>query len=174
MQMVGNSRPASGGEHHLSHFWEMEVINGPLDALHGEKVGVGLLLCSEEYHRISDLLKRGAVKPSSADGLLGEDLERGFPDPEIRELIMKENTPDPLEGIYGSDILAKKDDICGIIDSIPAVDKLSDLLRSFGGKLTMEDIGLDPALKSDSLRYSPYVRSRLTVMRLRKLIGFAR
>ena len=38
MQMVGNSRPASCAEHHLSHLWEMEVINGPLDALHGEKV----------------------------------------------------------------------------------------------------------------------------------------
>ena len=37
MQMVGNSRPASCAEHHLSHLWEMEVVNGPLDALHGEK-----------------------------------------------------------------------------------------------------------------------------------------
>jgi len=174
MQMVGNSRPASGGEHHLSHFWEMEVFNGPLDALHGEKVGVGLLLCSEEYHRISDLLKRGAVSPSSVDGLLEEDLRRGFPDTEMRELLIKENTPDPLEGVHGSDILANKDAICSVIDSIPTVDELSDLLRSFGGKLTMGDIGLDPALKNDSLRFSPYIRSRLTMMRLRKLIGFAR
>ena len=23
MQMVGNSRPASGAEHHMSHLWEM-------------------------------------------------------------------------------------------------------------------------------------------------------
>ena len=44
MQMVGNSRPASCAEHHLSHLWEMEVVNGPLDALHGEKVSVGTLL----------------------------------------------------------------------------------------------------------------------------------
>ena len=41
MQMVGNSRPASCAEHHLSHLWEMEVINEKLDALHGEKVSVG-------------------------------------------------------------------------------------------------------------------------------------
>ncbi len=27
MQMTGNSRPASCAEHHVSHLWEMEVIN---------------------------------------------------------------------------------------------------------------------------------------------------
>ena len=43
MQLMGNSRPASGCEHHISHLIEM----GPAafafssDALHGEKVGVG-------------------------------------------------------------------------------------------------------------------------------------
>ena len=52
MQMAGNSRPASGAEHHMSHFWEMEVINGPLDALHGEKVSVGTMLVLEEYKKM--------------------------------------------------------------------------------------------------------------------------
>ena len=27
MQMTGHSRPASGAEHHMAHFWEMAVIN---------------------------------------------------------------------------------------------------------------------------------------------------
>ena len=36
MQMAGNSRPASSAEHHLSHLWEMEVINPHTEALHGE------------------------------------------------------------------------------------------------------------------------------------------
>ena len=35
MQMVGNSRPASGAEHHLSHLWEMEAVNPHTDAYHG-------------------------------------------------------------------------------------------------------------------------------------------
>ena len=38
MQMVGNSRPASGSEHHFSHFWEMEIINPPLPYYHGERL----------------------------------------------------------------------------------------------------------------------------------------
>lgn len=174
MQMVGNSRPASGGEHHISHFWEMEVCNGPLDALHGEKVGVGTVLCSEEYHRISEYLKRGEVRVTSAEGLLDRDLEEGVRNAAMRESLRKENTPDPLDGIRGSDVLARKDEICGFIDKIPTAGRLAELLRSYGGKLSMEDIGLDPALKAATLRFSPYVRARLTMMRLRKLIGFER
>lgn len=42
IQMVGNSRPASGTEHYMSHLWEMEAVNPHLDFYHGEKVGTGL------------------------------------------------------------------------------------------------------------------------------------
>ncbi|MCL2461092.1 MAG: sn-glycerol-1-phosphate dehydrogenase [Defluviitaleaceae bacterium] len=45
MSYAGSSRPASGAEHHLSHFWEMKFIaeNRP-DPLHGLKVGVATLV----------------------------------------------------------------------------------------------------------------------------------
>jgi len=62
--------------------------------------------------------------------------------------------------------------ICNILDKLPSAEDLSELLRSVGGKTNMEEIGLDPALKATTLRYSPYVRARLTMMRLRKLLGF--
>ena len=50
MQLCGNSRPASGAEHHLSHFWEMSLVNQPCGALHGESVGCGTLLVARHYH----------------------------------------------------------------------------------------------------------------------------
>jgi len=45
MQDQGDSRPASGAEHHISHCWEMRGlrVNG-VDVLHGEKVAAGTLL----------------------------------------------------------------------------------------------------------------------------------
>ncbi len=45
MQDQGDSRPASGAEHHISHCLEMRglTVNGA-DALHGEKVAAGTLL----------------------------------------------------------------------------------------------------------------------------------
>lgn len=51
MQMIGNSRPASGAEHHMSHLWEMAAISEPIDYYHGEKVGVGLCLATEVYKK---------------------------------------------------------------------------------------------------------------------------
>jgi glycerol-1-phosphate dehydrogenase [NAD(P)+] len=39
MSYVGNSRPASGSEHHLAHYWEMMFLQaGQEEPLHGTKV----------------------------------------------------------------------------------------------------------------------------------------
>ncbi|MBR2372729.1 MAG: iron-containing alcohol dehydrogenase [Lentisphaeria bacterium] len=47
MQMMLDSRPASGSEHLFSHVWEMEGLQKDgLDVSHGFKVGVGLLATS--------------------------------------------------------------------------------------------------------------------------------
>ena len=41
-------------EHHMSHLWEMEVLNDYIDFYHGEKVGVGLVLSSKIYHKAAE------------------------------------------------------------------------------------------------------------------------
>ncbi|MCA1011438.1 sn-glycerol-1-phosphate dehydrogenase [Halobacillus halophilus] len=50
MNLINSSRPASGGEHHLSHFWEMRFLelNEP-QLLHGAKVGVACTIISCLY-----------------------------------------------------------------------------------------------------------------------------
>ena len=55
MQFSGNSRPASGAEHHISHFIEMTISAEKCSALHGEKVGVGLVLVSRLYHNFASI-----------------------------------------------------------------------------------------------------------------------
>jgi glycerol-1-phosphate dehydrogenase [NAD(P)+] len=54
MAMCGNSRPASGSEHHQSHFLEMDFARRglPIPA-HGVKVGLGTMLSLELYHHLS-------------------------------------------------------------------------------------------------------------------------
>lgn len=50
MLMFGQSHPASGGEHHLSHYWEMEFLQKKRrQVLHGAKVGVSTILLSSLY-----------------------------------------------------------------------------------------------------------------------------
>ncbi|WP_244163375.1 sn-glycerol-1-phosphate dehydrogenase [Paenibacillus pectinilyticus] len=48
MLLVGHSRPASGAERHLSHYWEMVLLQQRRRALlHGAKVGVATVLMAE-------------------------------------------------------------------------------------------------------------------------------
>lgn len=50
MSYVNNSRPASGSEHHLSHYWEMMFLfQGKEALLHGTKVGLTSILAAKIY-----------------------------------------------------------------------------------------------------------------------------
>jgi glycerol-1-phosphate dehydrogenase [NAD(P)+] len=53
MLLFGQSHPASGAEHHLSHYWEMAFLReGRRAVLHGAKVGVACAEISHLYHRL--------------------------------------------------------------------------------------------------------------------------
>lgn len=55
MGLIGVSRPASGSEHQLSHFWEMTAIaEGRYPDLHGIKVGIGTPIIAEMYELLAD------------------------------------------------------------------------------------------------------------------------
>ena len=55
MSYIGNSRPASGSEHHLGHFWEMHFLqHGEHGAYHGIKVGVGAAMCLKMYEWLAE------------------------------------------------------------------------------------------------------------------------
>ncbi|CAH1215329.1 sn-glycerol-1-phosphate dehydrogenase [Paenibacillus sp. JJ-223] len=53
MLIIDHSRPASGGEHHVSHRWEMELMElGRKPILHGAKVGVACALLTGKYKEL--------------------------------------------------------------------------------------------------------------------------
>ena len=53
MAICGNSRPASGSEHHQSHFLEMDFVRrGEKIPMHGLKVAIGTLVSLEIYNYI--------------------------------------------------------------------------------------------------------------------------
>jgi glycerol-1-phosphate dehydrogenase [NAD(P)+] len=55
MAICGNSRPASGSEHHQSHFLEMDFVRrGEKIPMHGLKVAIGTLVSIELYRYIMD------------------------------------------------------------------------------------------------------------------------
>jgi glycerol-1-phosphate dehydrogenase [NAD(P)+] len=73
MGLVGNSRPASGAEHHLAHFWEMDALaRGAEHPLHGNSVGVGTVVISSVYELMASEIPLDIQfpKPGYVSGLL--------------------------------------------------------------------------------------------------------
>ena len=67
MSLAGSSAPASGGEHLVSHFWDMrEPLTGREPELHGLQVGLGIIFSTACYARLSQLeqadLNQGAAE----------------------------------------------------------------------------------------------------------------
>lgn len=172
MQIIGNSRPASGAEHHMSHLWEMEVINKHLDAYHGEKVSVGLILVMEEYKKIKKSIENGRCRVKKYYGLEEDILKEVFKSREMYDSIMKENTPDPLLNVNKVILQNRLESIAEILEKLPTLDFVKNTLKRAKAVTTLEEIGLSNDIKQNSIRVSPYVRSRLTLMRISKMLEY--
>lgn len=165
MQLLGNSRCASGAEHHISHLIEMqpEDLDVKSNALHGEKVGVGTLLACREYHRLKD----GNITWKDYPEIDDEYIINMF-GKKLSESIIKENATNCASGITAETIQSNWDKICNIINTIPTCDELIKKYEILGVKSTLNDIEVAEEKINTILEYSPLVRNRLTLMRLRR------
>ena len=172
MQMVGGSWPVSGAEHHMTHFWEMEVVNPKLDSLHGDRVGVGLVLVVRYYKKLQRAIRKGQVriKSSSARGLEMEMLEKTFGDKELVDSIIMENTPNPLDEVDLEKLEELLPQIEDLLDDLPDEDVIIRKLQEGGCRTQLSQIGLSDDLEQISLECCPYVKNRLTLLRLSKLL----
>ncbi len=178
MQLCGNSRPASGAEHHLSHFWEMDLINQPCGALHGESVGCGALMVSRRYHAVTsdrdrfiDTLTRC---PDLARLFDRSRLEPVFGD--ITDGILDENLTnrDPMTSSLNFDISPERAERASdLTSSLISPERLEDYLKAAGAPTTTTELSLPEflpkfgrSLEDVSLSYAPYVRRRITLLKL--------
>ena len=167
MQMTGNSRPASGAEHHISHLIEMGVVSKNNTALHGEKVGVATVLVLKRYHQATkNCLTRSEIVDYdyNYNGIIKEKFSS------LSGEIIKENNPEPLKEISVSILLEKWDDICAFAkEFLPSENFVKNILDKLDASSTLSDIGLSDDLVNELYTLSPFVRNRLTFMRLLKL-----
>lgn len=166
MQLLGNSRCASGAEHHISHIIEMQPdgLDVCSDALHGEKVGVGTLIASKVYHDVvnSNIEWNDYIEIDFAD------VKNMFGD-RLIESIETENKVDSIKTITAKLLNDNFDKIKDVINGIPTYDELLAIYNMLGVKSTLEDIEVDDSKLPLIIKYSPYVRNRLTLMRLLRL-----
>ncbi len=170
MQLFGNSRPASGAEHHISHLLEIdpEGLSLGCRASHGEKVGVGTLLASQEYHRLAEI---GDIAPFVIPyEAMDREKLRAFVGERLWPSVMAENEKDCLAAVTPEDICRAWPAIRQIIADIPRPEAIYKKLEALGAKRSLTDLAVPEELRLLLLDACPIARNRLTLMRLRRMI----
>lgn len=178
MQLCGNSRPASGAEHHLSHFWEMNLVNKPCGALHGESVGCGTLLVARHYHAAaSDRARFTELLTCRPD--LARLFDRSYLAPvfgDITDGILDENLKnrDPLTSSLNFEISRERAELAAdLTSSLISPERLEIYLKAAGAPTSTDELSLPEYLPKYgcplaelSLKFAPYVRRRITLLKL--------
>lgn len=175
MLMVGNSRPASGCEHHLSHFWEMKYIQeGRKQLLHGQKVGVATVIMAEYYNKLK-LLDKDQVKNllSCKKPVSNEDRIKQIKESfgSIAEEVIRENFSENISNQDEEEITEKWNHIRQILEKVPESAQVKSFLQAVNAPSTPEELGITPDLAEEGIRNCMYVRNRYTVLRVADTLG---
>ncbi len=177
----GNSRPASGGEHHLAHYWEMEAaLTGRVSHLHGIKVGIATMIVSDYYHRIFNLTLK-EVEECISDN-------RNESEKEYRTRINTVFGPlaamilSDLNGYYYDPAQRQKRQIKIqnnwwllqklVKENLLAPDQIKGILIQAGAPCVPQAIGINAADLELALQNAKEVRKRYTVFRLAEDLGW--
>jgi glycerol-1-phosphate dehydrogenase [NAD(P)+] len=176
----GSSRPASGAEHHLSHFWEMKLLQeGRPAILHGAKVGVATALVAGMYARLRSLSRQEAADLLEASVLPPRDEEvaairAAYGDLSDDIVAEHANFLKLDEAAYDAikrKVLDNWELIQAIAAQVPPPEQIVQWLAEVGGPTTAADLGLSSAEQDAALRYGHYLRDRFTMRKLARVLG---
>ncbi|MBE6952087.1 MAG: sn-glycerol-1-phosphate dehydrogenase [Ruminococcaceae bacterium] len=161
MLLSGCTRPASGAEHHIAHFWEMQyALMGRPQVFHGKKVGIAAGLVADVYNKLAtyDFVHelRRDIDWDALAPIYGSLLD------ECRT----ENTPNPVDQIVPGSVEANWETLRAALARVPSGDEIRDLIRKTGGAATCAEADIPLHLEEQGLRYGRYARFRMTMMRV--------
>ncbi len=161
MLLSGCTRPASGAEHHIAHFWEMQyALMGRPQVFHGKKVGIAAGLVADVYNRLAKLDHVHELRREIDWDRLSE-----IYGPLLSEC-RKENTPNPVDAIPVGAVEANWETLRAALARVPSGDEIRSLIRRTGGAATCAEADIPLHLEEQGLRYGRYARFRMTMMRL--------
>lgn len=175
----GETRPASGTEHHISHFWEMKLLLEHRPAvLHGAKVGIGTIFAAGRYEIVRSLRREEIAQRLASAGLPDPDAERA----RIRRVYgpladAVIETQRPFLEMSASDLEALKrmavdkwDRVREIAAAVPPAREIARLLERVGGPTSPQQLGLSEAEAQAALDHSHDLRARFTVGKFGRLM----
>lgn len=162
MGFTGNSRPASGAEHVVSHYWDiMQLARGIQPHFHGEQVGVATLLCAKIYHDYADA-ENIKVGPEATDW---DAVYAAYPG--MRADIEEANSPSVMDQTSPEIIEREWARIRGYVRKyVPPHGELLSRMKRAGCRTDISEIAVSPDFRDTALKYHSYMRRRMTLMRL--------
>jgi glycerol-1-phosphate dehydrogenase [NAD(P)+] len=180
MSVAGSSSPASGGEHLISHFIDMEAYAfGKPHDFHGCQVGVGTLTTALLYEKLQ------ALDPSTIDiderihALpVWDDYQEGLRERfgELFDAVVKHAkpgypTPDELRGRL-TQLVEQWDTVMEEVRSTLRSEKsLEDELRRAEAPVRFSDLGVDKDRAWRAITHSKDIRNRYTILHLAWELG---
>jgi len=176
MALYGDSRPASGTEHHLAHFWEMRLLQqGKTPALHGIKVGLGTVIGLVMWRELVSGLPRLACLASETLEVRNDvgnvTNSKNNYEQNIRRLYSRSaeailQTQNP--NLTTEHIMKQWQQIVDIAKSLPSPEEVATMLSLSGERICPSEIDLDADTLKDSIIYA---RDRKKTYTLLQLLG---
>lgn len=166
MSYTQNSRPASGAEHIIAHVIECkELIDGIIPNYHGDDVGVCTLETLKYYNALTE---KAEIETRYED--VDWDAIYNFYGP-MAEDVRKLNEPENIIDLVDPAKLKENwSRIIDIIRSVPSYEECKTAMEKAGCKITVADIGKDEDFFRACMYYSPFMRRRMTLLRMKHMI----
>lgn len=174
MSLYGNSRPASGCEHHMSHYWEMIFEqNGKRPAPHGAQVGVGtvLILKLVEKLRKTDVdFAAARVAAEAYDRAVWESAVHkayGFAAQGVIAMEAQAQKNEPTARLRRIDAIENHwEEILTLLTGLPSSEEIIEILRLLDSPCLPSEIEVDNDLLKRTFLYAKEVRARYTILQM--------
>jgi len=161
MSYVGNSRPASGSEHHLSHFFE---ITGILDDKPYFSHGIDVVYSAVVTAAIRERVIASEPQPFVFDRENWEANIRRIYSTSADEVIRLQDKM----GWYGEEdfenVRAKWDEIVKLLSEAPTEAQMLDMVRRIGLNYSDFEALYGPEKLRDGILYAKDLKDRYTVL----------
>ena len=165
MSFMKNSRPASGSEHIIAHLIEcLQLKDGITPNYHGEDVGV----CTLEMLKFYNELAARTEIEAQPDNPCWDKIYSVYGD--MAQEVKRLNTPNPADKIEPQLLERKWRKICAAVKAVPSYNEARAAMQKAGCKITVQDIGKSRELFETCVEYSPYMRNRITLLRIKNMI----
>lgn len=179
MLLQGNSRPASGAEHILSHYLEMKLAREDRPPVfHGSKVGLATILIAQYYENLrqidhQEMRKRlqSARLPNPENEVLRIRSIYGTISDSIIQL-QKNSIYQTVEHFKEvcKRIETHWDDIQSFAATVPTSKQIKQLLIEVGGATQPQELGLTYGDILEAIEFAPYLRKYFTILNLSRIL----